>query len=251
MNGFRAMLMKEVRETLRTWRIAVLPGFMLLNAVASPILAAMAPRLLTATMGAGVPALPDPTAWDAYAQWVKNLTPLTVLIVIVTASGSVCGEIAGGVAPIVLTKPISRVAFVMAKFAAATLLILGTTTVATLLTWGVTLAMFPSIPCGPLVGASALWSTLAVLSLALSLLFSSVLRSAAGAAGLGCAVLIVLSTLSMWDTAARYSPAGVVAVLPKLAQGNSVDWAWPAATSLASTGLCLWVAILALSRREI
>ena len=60
--------------------------------------------------------VPTPTIKDAVAQLIKNLSQVGVLTAILLAMGSVAGEKESGTAAFVLVKPVSRFAFLAAKF---------------------------------------------------------------------------------------------------------------------------------------
>ena len=80
MSGMAAFAGKETREILRTWRIWVLPGILLLFALTGPVLARFIRYLVGALAGdqLGGFKMPTPTYVDAYTQWVKNLSQSSV-----------------------------------------------------------------------------------------------------------------------------------------------------------------------------
>ena len=87
MSGFIPLLAKEFLEIRRTWRLWVVPGILAFFAVTGPIMALLTPRLL-ASMAAQQPGVvitvPDPTAVDAYAQFVKGLMQMVLLALILS-----------------------------------------------------------------------------------------------------------------------------------------------------------------------
>ena len=106
---------KELREILRTWRIWVLPGIMLFFAASGPFLARYTPEIITAVAGnqLGGLTLPPPTFLDSYSQWMKSLAQITLFALIVIDGGIISSERTAGI--LVLTKPLSRTAFVVVK----------------------------------------------------------------------------------------------------------------------------------------
>ncbi|MBK8647442.1 MAG: ABC transporter permease [Gemmatimonadetes bacterium] len=142
MSGFIPLLAKEFLEIRRTWRLWVVPGILAFFAVTGPIMALLTPRLL-ASMAAQQPGVvitvPDPTAVDAYAQFVKGLMQMVLLALIIGGGGLVSGERASGTAIMVLTKPVSRAAFILSKLVAELALLLA----ATMLTTGGDVARDP------------------------------------------------------------------------------------------------------------
>jgi len=254
MRGLRAFLAKELLEIVRTWRIWVLPGIVLFLALGGPPLAMLTPRLLESFAGSQpgvVIEFPDPTYRDAYAQWVKNLTQIVVFAIVIMFGGLVNGEVRAGTAALVLTKPLARPAFVLAKFAAALALLVGTVALGAALTWGLTLAVFGQAPVGELARATALWLALGTLLLALMTLLSVLLRSQAAAAGVGLAVYFLLVILTVWEPAVRHTPAGLLAAPAQLAAGGAPPLAWPLATGALVSAAAVLAAMAAFRHQEL
>lgn len=255
MSGFTAFLGKEVREVFRTWRIWVLPGIVLFFALTGPVLAKITPELLGSLMTDQQPGvviqLPDPTYADAYLQWTKNLSQIVLFAVIIMFGGIISGEKKSGTAALVLTKPLSRLAFVIAKFVSQTLLVVVPVTLGALATWGVTYAVFAEAPFAPLAEATGAWLVLALLFVALMELLSAVLDSQAGAAGIGFLGYIVLSVGAIWKPMLDYTPAALTTAPTSLITGEATSLGWPIATTLALTVLCVAGAVLVFRRREL
>ncbi|MBN2847747.1 MAG: ABC transporter permease, partial [Coriobacteriia bacterium] len=209
MRGFGAFLIKELREIARTWRIWVLPGIVLFFAISGPPLAKITPELLgsfVAEQPGVVIEFPDPTYVDAYLQWTKNLQQIVLFAVIIMFGGVISAEKRSGTAALALTKPLSRTAFVLAKFVSQTALLAVTVVVGALATWGLTYAVFAEAPLAPLAEATAAWLALGVMILALMVALSAAIDSQAGAAGLGFLGFIALSVATLWKPATEYSP---------------------------------------------
>ncbi len=255
MRGFGAFLGKEVSEIGRTWRIWVLPGIVLFFALSGPPLAMVTPELVGTLMADQQPGvviqLPDPTYVDAYLQWTKNLAQIVLFTVIIMFGGVISAEKRQGTAVLVLTKPLSRTAFVVAKFVSQAALLVVTVCGGAVLTWGMTLAVFGEAPIGPLVGATGAWIVLGVMFVALMESLSAALDSQAGAAGIGFMAFIALSVMSMWGPAVRYSPAALIGAPTEIAMGESVTLLWPVATALAATAVFVIGAVAVFRRREL
>jgi len=253
MRGFRGFLGKEAFEFVSTWRVWVLGGFLMFFAIASPILAKMTPEIL-ASVGAGQPGvvitIPDPTWRDSYLQWIKNLSQMGTMIVIVIAAGSVASELASGTAQLVLSKPVSRPGFVLAKYVALAGFVVIATAVATALVQAETFVVFGSAPAAELWKASAAWLGSALLLSAVALLASTVLPTLA-AVGVSVVVFLLLPVLSMWPDAARYSPAGLLGAPGDLIMGTAANLAWPVGTSAIAVLGVLAVPCALFSRREL
>jgi len=254
MRGFGTFLRKEFSEIFRTWRIWVLPGIVLFFAISGPILTKLTPQLiesLSTSQPGVVIQIPDPTYLESYAEWISNLAQIVLFAAIIIFGGMVSGEKKSGTAILVLTKPITRTAFVLAKFVSNLSLLLGTVVVGTLATWGVTYATFGEAPAEKLLVSTGLWLVVGVLFLGFMTLFSSMLDSQAGAAGLGILVMVVLSLLAMWGPALDYSPAGIMSASGSYLMGKDPALLWPIITSALTTVLTVAGGAFLFGRREL
>jgi ABC-2 type transport system permease protein len=253
MRGFGAFVAKELHEIARTWRIWVLPGIVVFFAISGPPLAKITPALLSSFVSSQpgvVIELPEPTYVDAYLQWTKNLQQIVLFAVIIMFGGVISSEKKGGTAVLALTKPLSRTAFVLAKYLSQALLLTAAVAVGALVTWGLTYAVFAEAPLAPLAGATGAWLVLALAFLALMLALSAAIDSQAGAAGLGFLGFIAVSIALLWAPAVKYSPAGLMGAPTELVMGESASLGWPVATTLALTALLVAVAVAVFRRRE-
>ncbi|GAB3578628.1 hypothetical protein GCM10027406_15130 [Leifsonia lichenia] len=245
---------KETFEILRTWRVFVLPAILLLFAVTGPLIAKYTPELLSAVAGDQFSSLrlPTPTAADAYGQWIKNLGQIGVFALIIIYGGIVSGERRSGTAVLVLTKPVSRVAFVVVKAVVNILYLTLLLAAGTLVTWGVTALVFGDAPGGPLWSSALVWLVLAVFYLALMTLFSVLIPSAAGAAGLGLGLFVVISVAAVWRPVADWSPGGLLGRASTLAAGTATDAVlWPVLVSLGAAVVAVWAAAAVFRRQEL
>lgn len=253
MSGFLAFLDKEFREILRTWRIWVLPGILLVMGITSPALAALAPRIVE-SVTSGQPdvviEMPDPDWVDAYLQYAQQLQQIVLLALIIVTAGLVSGERRSGTAILVLTKPVSRAAFIAAKFIAQTALVAGAMVPATLGCWLLTLAIFEDAPAGKLIESSLIFLVLAVLFIAITLLFSTLVNSQAGAAGLGLLAFLVITILSAIGPTREYTPAGLFNAVGAVISEPDVAILIPLLTGLLATALFLALTILLFTRQE-
>ena len=185
MSGFAVFARKEAREILRTWRIWVLPGILLFFALTGPVLARFTPEIVGALAGdqLGGFKIPTPTYLDAYAQWIKNLSQIALFALIIIYGSIISSERKSGTAVLVLTKPVSRTAFVIAKAAVHSAFLAVLVVAGTLVTWGLTAAVFGKAPGSALWSSALVWLVFGVLFIALMTLLSVLIGSAAGAAG--------------------------------------------------------------------
>lgn len=253
MRGFVRFLGKELQEIVRTWRLFVLPGILLFFALSGPVLAKLTPQLissLTQSQPGVVIEVPEPSYVDAYVQWIKNLSQIAIFALLIVSGGLVAGERASGTAVLVLTKPVSRAAFVAAKFLAQSALVTVATLVCTAVTWGVTLAVFGEGPPAPLFEATGVWLVFAIFFVAVATLLSTALSTLA-AAGTSVLAYFAISLAALWGPAVRWSPAGLAGAPADILASQAVEIGWPIATSIALTGLVVLAAMAVFNRREL
>lgn len=247
MTGFTAFARKEAWEIVRTWRIWVLPGILLFFAVTGPLVARFTPEFLEAVAGdqLGDLQLPIPTYVDAYAQWVKNLSQIGLFALIIIYGGIVSSEVRSGTAALVLTKPVSRPAFVAAKATVHSAFLTIVLMVGTLVTWSLTVAAFGSAPAQGLWSAALVWLVLGVLFVAVMTLLSVLIKSPVGAAGAGLGAYILLAIAGIWTPLGTYTPAGLGSQAAGLAAGQHPVVLWSILTtlllSLCLVSLAAWV----------
>lgn len=254
MTAFMHFLSKEITEIRRTWRGPTTLGVLLFFAVMSPLAALATPALMesvTASQPGLVIEVPDPTYVDSYAQWIKNLAQMGLLLVVFASGGLIANERSSGTAVLVVTKPVSRHAFALAKYVAQALLVTVATVVGTLITYaGTVLAFGSDAPLGDLVTATAAWLGGALLAIAfVEVLSASFPTLAAGIGGLVAWGMIGL--LAAWGPAARYSPAGLLGAPGEILAGKDVALMWPILTAIPLTVALIWLAGALFSRKEL
>ena len=253
MSVMRVLLGKELLQISRTWRLPTVGGALLFFAVMSPLAALVAPALigsLTSGQPGVVIRMPDPTYVDSYAQWVKNLSQIGTLLVVFASAGLLAGERTGGTAALVVTKPVSRGAFVVSKFLAQALLVVAATALGTLVVWAGTLAAFGTAPAGPLVTATVAWLAGALVAIALTEVASAVVPAlAAGALALGAWALAGI--LAVWAPAALYTPVGLLSAPGAALSGRTDLPVWPLLTGAVAVAALVWLAASLFARREL
>lgn len=248
----RALLRKELVESVRTWRGRVLVGVLLVFGVLSPLLALFMPAIVGSAAAELGLALPDPAPIDAAVQWANNLTQVGAVLVAVVAAGTVNGEERQGTAALVLAKPVGRTPFVLAKVAALALVTVAGTVVAAAVAAGVGAVAFGGrVPVAAFAASTGLWLVAAVALVCVGVAASCVFASPTAAIGLSVVVALLTPVAAVWEPAARRSPAGLNGVIAEAAAGGQPAWAWPVATTLVAAALVTAAGVAAYRRREI
>jgi len=191
------ILKKELLEIYRSKKLLILAILFLFVAISSPILAKAIPTILKsmpATPGLTI-SIPEPSWHDAIDQFIKNISQIVMIIIVFMFSGVIAEEKNKKTLEIVLTKPISRPNFILAKYLANFLLITGTMVISSLVFYAYTVSIFTSFS---LINFSLL--TLCVLIfliliLSLTIFASTIASSQILAAGLSFLIQIVLLTI--------------------------------------------------------
>jgi ABC-2 type transport system permease protein len=254
MRGFGAFFTKELRETVHTWRIWVLPAFILFSGITSPVVTYLLP-LLADRLGGGQTnvtiQVADPTAIAAYVEYLGNLGELVMFALVIAYGGIVSSEIRSGTAALALSKPLSRGAFILSKWLSQLLVIVGATFVATSLCVALTAVLLGTGPAVALVEATALWLVYAALLLSAMVLLSVCFSAPAAAAGAGIGVYASLAVFAQFQITSRSTPAGLMAAALALVNGEPSHWLLPLLTGLALSAAFLAAAVWRFSRREI
>lgn len=253
MIGLGQMLRKELLEQWRTRRMLVVAIVFAALGIGSPLLARYTPELVKALAGDQFQiVVPPPTAADAVSQFLKNLGQAGVLTAILLAMGSVAVEKERGTAALLLTKPLSRGAFLLAKLLAVAVTLLVGLVAAGIGGYYYTAILFESLP--PL-GWAAMTGLLLLSLVAYAALtfFGSVLaRSSLAAAGIGIGALVVLAILSALPSIGPYTPGGLTTPGAALALGKEAGAViGPVLANLAGVAAVFGLAWLAFRRQEL
>ena len=254
MSGFTTFLAKEFTEIRKTWRIWVIPGMLLFFAITSPIIADVTPALM-ASIGKSQPGmvvkLPPPTWRESYAQFLKSLSQMVLIAVVITGAGAVSGERSSGTAVLTLTKPVSRASFVLAKIQSQAVLLLVATVLSTAVCAALTVIIFGPSPLAPLVVSVSIWTVDALLMIVVMTLFSAAFAARGASAGAGLGFFFLTLLLSIWPPANRYSFVGLMSVSGKALMQQPSGAAWPVATAVVAGALCAWAAVRVFEKQEL
>jgi ABC-2 type transport system permease protein len=246
MEGFAVFLRKELREGLRTNRLLVVVAIFAILGIISPLSAKYTPELLKAlgTGSSGVTIiLPAPTVKDAITQFIKNVAGTGIFVAVLLPMGSVAREKERGTAAFVLTKPLSRPAFLTAKLLSLGLTLTAGVAIGALATYWYTALLFTPVSLGGFIAASLLVLLSLLVYASFTFLGSALLSAQLPAAGIGLAGWIVVSILSIFPRIEPYTPAGLLDPASQLALGLSPQHLW---TSIGAS-VALLVVVLSLA----
>jgi ABC-2 type transport system permease protein len=252
--NFWVVFRKEMLEQWRTYKVLIVATVLFLFGLTSPLLAKFTPEMLAAVPG--LPAsmadfIPTPTVADALTQYIKNMSQFGILLALLMSMGSVAQEKERGTAALILTRPVSRGTFILAKFAALKVTFVVSLLLAALGCWYYTWLLFEALPFGPFLLMNALMLVNFMVYIALTLLCSTLARSQSAAGGLAFGGLILLAGLGAFPRLAEYMPGRLFEWGAAMALGMDLT-AWPALwTSLGLIVVCLLAAGLIFRRQEL
>ncbi len=257
------LISKELREQRRTHRLLITLAVLLISGLLSPLLARYTPMLLG--MVPGLPTemaalIPEPSLVDSFTQFIKNTSQFGLLVAIVVSMGLIAQEVERGTAAMLLTRPVSRVGVVLAKWAAGLLVLLAGMLLASLGFAFYTYVLFGSFSLSSLLAVSALLLVFLLFYFSLGLLASALASSQALAAAVAFGGLLLVLVIDALPLVGDYLPgelltwAGQIAVSAAGASSAiaASEPAWAAlAVTLALTLLFVLAAALKFRRLEL
>lgn len=253
MTGLALMLGKEAREQIRTMRLVVVVAVFALFGLLSPVVARYTREIVEAVGGGQFGGMiPEPTVADAVIQLTKNVGQFGVVIAILVTMGAVAAEKERGTAAFILTKPVTRAAFVVAKVVAIGTLLALALAVAGALAWAYTAILFEPLPVAGFAGAVALlWLSLAVFA-AITFLASVVAPSGIVAGGIGFGAFVLAGILSVLPGVGAYLPTSLWGAADLLAVGIVPDpLVGPVLFNVALIAAAIGLAVAIFRRQEL
>ena len=247
-------LRKEWLELRRTSRLLILVIVLGFFGLSSPLMAKYTPEMMKLIPGAEAIAsvIPAPTLVDAVTQYVKNLGQFGVLLGLLLSMGLVSQEKERGTAALLLTKPLPRSSFLLAKFIALGAGFGLAMIAAALGGYYYTYILFQAVnPLGWALLNGALFLEVLIV-IAITLLLSTLLRSQAAAAGLALGAALLVTILETIPTLAAYVPNRLVVWAANCLLGGPPLEAWAAlAISLGLILVSLAAAWQVFERQEL
>ncbi len=255
LSGYAPLARKEIRESAATGRLLIAVAVFALAGFGAVALTYYLPDLVRGQAGSGVTiSVPPQTTADAVAAYVKNVVQIPALAVILLAMGSIADERAQGVADTILCRPVSRLAYLLAKVTGHGLCVLAAFVVGALAALTYIAVLFHPVKVGPFAVLNLGLAVLLLDILAVTLMASSLFRSgvaAGGAAFVGYLLLMVMP--GFWSPLGDSLPTAIISHAGGLMAGSWGGLAvWRAIGGGAGLALlCLVVALAGIVRRAV
>jgi ABC-2 type transport system permease protein len=256
MMGFRVLLAKELREQLRTGRLIAVAAVFVLFGIIGPLTDRYMKELFDAIgseSGGMQFTVPAPSLAGDLSQVIKNLSQFGIICALLLGMGAVAWEKERGTAGMIMTKPASRAAVLAAKLVAIALNLALAVFLGCGLAYLYTVLLYPDVfPAGGYLAMSVLlWWTLVVF-VAITLLGSTLTRSAVAAAGLSFVAFLVLGLLVSLPVVGAWSPLAMLAPAEHLALGEAAgDFIGPLLFNIALVPVLFAVTWLSFRSQEL
>jgi len=223
---FFVLFGKELREQTRSYRLLIFGLVFVFFGLASPLLAKFTPEILkmVGTDQGVTIVLPEPTAADAVAQFVKNVSQIALFVLVFLTMGSVVTERERGTAAFVLVKPVSRESFLAAKLLTLWLCGTGAFALSALCAYGYTAVLFPAPSVASFVLGCALLLLHVLTFVTTTFFFSAVARSQVVAGVLSFLAWILLASLGGLGIVSEFLPGRLLSAATEAALGALVPW---------------------------
>ena len=251
----RTLLWKEWLEQRRSYRLLAAVIVLAIAGILGPLTAKYLPQMLAsmADLPEGLAAmLPAADISMAIGEYSDNLVEFGALLALLLPIATVVGEKTQGTAALTLSKPISRLSYVGAKFAVQSLTLLLAVVAASAIGYLYVGVLFGWLdPLAFAAANSMYWVYLTVL-LSLTILASTLARSTVASAGMAFGALIALGILGSIPAISAYLPSALLAWGRALALGLPAEPAWAAlAVSIGLSLAAVTGAWQALRRQEL
>lgn len=250
------LLRKETRQAWRAFRLPALYLTLLFLAIMDPLSTRYMGEILQKFATGVTIVVPPPSAEMAVGSYIGDLVEIGLLVIIAISMGAVANEKSTGVAAFMVTKPVSRGAYVASKYVVLSLGIAlgvaGGVLIASLYTWTL---------IGP-VGVSAV--TLAAIAICLyaemimTVTFAASMVSsgalAAGGVGLGFMILTGIAGALLGQTSAGpYLPSALIGNANRLLSGASSASLLlkPGLTAVSVSAASLWAGFAKFKRQDL
>jgi ABC-2 type transport system permease protein len=252
MSAFSTVLKKELVEAYRSKKLLILLIVFTFVSVSSPILAKLIPSLIKTIPNTGITInLPAATWKDSIDQFIKNLAQFDFIVIIFMFAGIIAEEKNKKTLELVLTKPIPRTSFVLAKFFSSTLCVQFVFAVSAVVFYFYTLSLL-----GPFSIINFIWLCLFVLifltlTLSVTIFFSVLTNNQVAAAGISFLASILFTTIINYiKVLADYSPSYIISNYKTLMENGNISNFLPPAIASLCLILILVIASISLFKNQ-
>ena len=223
MNGFVSLIRKDLLEQWRTFRLPAIGLVFLIFGLMSPLLAKYTGELVERFAGDIEVSFPTPTFKDAYDQIIKNLGQIGPIAAVFLGMGAIATEKQKGTAALILTKPVSRGAFIASKFLALLATVSTSVILACAAGYAYTAILFEAPPFGGYFAFTLLILLSITVYASMTFLASTLFKAPLAAAGVGLAAFAITAGVASLPGIGKYMPIALYAPARELALGGAPE----------------------------
>ncbi len=250
MRGLGALLKKELKEQLKTYRFLIISVVFLIFGLMTPLMLKYMPEILQMAGEDIIIDIPPATAVQVLTEYADTIAQVGVLMAVLFTMGAISRESEKGTAAMVLSKPVNRVAFILAKLFSLNTSFIAALLLASLAGYGYTVLLLGGADVVAFIALNGLLVLFFVVVISVTLLFSSIFKSQLAAGGLALVVLVGQALMVNIPRIGDYMPASLIDWGVGLISGEEAS-AWGAfRISLAVIIACLYLTWLRMRNKE-
>jgi len=230
-SSFFVLFKKEFRGQLKTYRFLIVIALFFVFGLGTPLLLKYLHALIPAEDA--VIGIPEFTAADAVQSYISSLGQLGLVAAVLVAMGSVAGERESGTAAITLSKPVGRGSFIVAKLGALSVTFGAAMIVGAAGCYLYTVVLFGNPGGSNFLIASLLGALYLLFCLAVTVMYSSFVKSPLAAGGLSFVTLVAIAGTAGLPGIKYYSPGALVSWAEDVAMAGGPNPWWVLAVSIA------------------
>ena len=250
------LILKELRSNWRSFRY---PAFLLIVtffAILDPLMLKYMNEIIANFAGGIEIIAPDPTPEDAYLSYLSDVSQIGIMVLIFMTMGSVAREKETGVTGWLLSKPISRWNYLLAKLAVLYGFIIACLFAGSTLAYLYTTSLIGRAPFKEAVLATICLIVYTLFIATIVFTLSTLLKSPLQAGGITLLIFFLSGIINMiisGSTVAKFYPNTLLAQMKLLLDGTAVsaDIAWPLTVTIFLIFLMVALAGSLFSRMEL
>jgi len=254
MRAYLSFTKKELIGNLRTYKLLIMFLVFLLFGMLGPITAKLTPKLLESLITDGITiTLPEPSAFDSWAQFFKNVSQMGLFVVVILFSGMMANEYSQGTLINVLTKGLKRSTVILSKFTAASIIWTGSYLVCFLMSYFYTEYFWPDDKILNLSYSILYLWVFGILLLAVITLGGVIFKNSYGCLLFTGGFIVVLYLLNIVPKIQKYNPVALISSNMALIKGQSLplDLLPSLVVSIAVIVLFIAIAIRMFNKKQI
>lgn len=251
MSGLGVLLKKELKEQLKTYRFLIIAVAFLFFGLTTPLMLKYLPEIIKIAGEDIIIDIPPATAVQALTEYAGTIAQIGILIAVLVTMGAISRENEKGTAAMVLSKPVSRLAFILAKLFALSISFIVALILASMACYGYTVLLLGEADIVAFIALNGLLILFFIVSISVTLLFSSMFKSQLVAGGLALVVLVGQALMVNIPKIGASMPSNLVSWGTGLLSGDTAS-AWGAVrVSLGIIIACLYIGWLKVRNKDL